>query len=294
MTAVDETPIMRSEIAGPGVYAMPDAVYHGDPAPAADGGSLSSTGARKIVPPSTMAHFRYWREHGEPPKDEFDFGHAAHRLVLTEGAEIHVIDAPDYKTKDARAERDAVRTAGQIPVLTKHMDRVQAMAASLREHRLAARLLSSDRGTPEQSLFWRHPRTERWCRARLDLLPRTGLGRRYVIADYKTAADASNDAFGRAAGDHGYHQQDQWYRAGVRALGIDPDPQFLFVVQEKRPPWLVNVIELDLDARLLGGRQNDVAATRFHRCLEAGRWPGYGDDVDIASLPPWLLKREGL
>jgi hypothetical protein len=288
VTDTIDTPVMRSEIYGPGVYEMPDAVYH------SDGGSLSSTGARKIIPPGTCAAFRYWRENGEDPKSEYDFGHAAHRYVLTEGAAIEVIDAPDWRSKDARAQRDQARANGQIPILDKDMGVVLQMAAELRRHRTAAAMLSLDRGAPEQSLFWRHPRTGRWCRARLDLLPRAGYGRRYVIADYKTAADASREAFEKAAGSFGYHQQDRFYCDGIRALGIDPDPAFVFVVQEKKPPYLVNVIELDFEARQLADRQNDIAHNRFHRCLAEDRWPGYGDDVDVASLPAWYLRQNGM
>lgn len=292
----DDAPalVLRTEIAGPGVYTMPPELYHADPAPAADGGSLSSTGARKILPPSTPLHFQHWREHGEPAKAEFTFGHAAHRKVLTEGAAIVVVDAENYRTNAAKAERDAALAEGKIPLLPKDVEIVDAMAAALLEHPMAARLLSLTRGTPEQSLFWRHPRTGRWCRARPDHLPTTGIGRRYVLADYKTAADASRDGFEKATAQHGYYQQDPFYRDGVRVLGIDPDPAFVFVVQEKAAPYAVNVIELDADAVEMGRRRNDIAHTRFDRCLTENRWPGYGDDVTLASLPRWLLAREDL
>lgn len=285
---------MRVEIAGEGVFDLPADVYHQDPAPAVDGGSLSSTGARRIIPPSTPAHFCEWRENGEAPKDEFDFGHAAHTHVLTEGEAVEVVDAPDWRTNDAKAQRAAIRARGHIPVLDKQMGQVLDMAAALRKHKTAAAMLNPGRGTPEASLFWRHPRTGRWCRARLDLLPRGGYGRRFVIADYKTSTDASDDAFGKRAGDLGYHQQDAWYRAGVRALGIDPDPRFVFVVQEKKPPYLVNVIELDFEARQLGDALNERAADIFHRCTSEDRWPGYPDEVGVASLPPWTLRQNGM
>ena len=68
----------------------------------------------------------------------------------------------------------------------------------------------------------------------------------------------------------------------------------LFVVQEKRRPYLVNVIELDEDARTLGRRHAAIAATRFDTCTTSGLWPGYGDDVALASLPPWATRREGI
>lgn len=286
--------VLRTEISGPGVYDLPADVYHSDPAPAADGGSLSSSGARKILRPSTPAHFHWWRTHGQAPKDEFDFGHAAHRYVLSEGAAVETVDAPDWKKTDARDERDRIRAEGRIPLLHKDMCTVMAMVDALAGHRTARLLLDPAYGKPEQSLFWRHPRTGRWARARLDMLRHKGIGRRYAIPDYKTATDASREAFEKAAASYGYHQQDRFYRDAVIAQAIDPDPLFLFVVQEKRPPYLVNVIELDHDAHLLGDRLNDTAHNLFHQCLTTGRWPGYGDDIDVASLPPWTLKQNGL
>lgn len=290
----DGEQVMRQEIGAPGVYRMPEVVYHADPAPAADGGSLSSTGARKILPPKTPAHFAYWREHGDPPKESLELGKAAHVHVLTEGCAVKVLDYPDWKTKDSRSERDAARAAGQVPILTKHKATVEAMAAAVRDHPFARALLAPGRGSTEQSLFWRHPRTNRWCRGRVDHLPATGTGRYYVLSDYKTSTDASTEAFGKTAARFGYHQQDPWYRDGVRALGIDPDPRFVFIVQETSPPYLVNVVELDDDALHLGRIKNDQAATLFDRCTTSGRWPGYGDRVDIATLPAWELRREGV
>lgn len=287
---------LRQEISGPGVYpGMPAAQYRGDPAPAKDGGSLSRSGASRLVPPSTPAAFDEWRRGGDTEtSDALNFGQAAHTHVLSEGAAIVVVDAADWRTKDARAERDAAVAAGRIAILPKHRAVVEAMAAKLREHPIASQLLAPSTGDPEVSLFWRHPRTERWCRARPDFLRHTGIGRRYVIPDYKTAADASAEAFGKSAADYGYHQQHPWYVDGVKALGIDPDPVFLFIVQEKRRPYLVNVIELDEDAVEVGRRLNDIAVTRFHNCTTAGIWPGYGEGVALASLPPWILRREDI
>ena len=65
----------RIELTEPGQYGgVTPEVYHADPV---FGGSLSSSGARALLPPSCPALFRHKQLHGEPPKAEFDFGHAA-------------------------------------------------------------------------------------------------------------------------------------------------------------------------------------------------------------------------
>lgn len=285
---------MRQEISGPGVYdRMPEGTYHSDPAPAATGGSLSSTGARKLIQPGTPAGFDYWRNNPEPPSDTFDFGRAAHRYVLTEGAALHVVDAGDWRTNAAKAERDQARAAGRIPILPKHVDTVKAMAAQIRAHPWARRLLDPARGRPEQSLFWLDD-TGVYCRARVDLLPHPVGGRRFVLADYKTTKDASRDAIMRSLWDHRYDVQDAWYRAAVRALGLADDPEFVFVFQEKTPPYLVNVVELDRDTLLLGRRGMRHAIDLFASCTRSGQWPGYPVDIDVVGMPAWVLNREGI
>ena len=80
---------------------MDEATYHGDPVP---GGSLSSTGARKLLPPSCPALFRWQQDH-PVHKDVFDFGSAAHRLVLGAGPEIALLDYDNMRTKAAQEER---------------------------------------------------------------------------------------------------------------------------------------------------------------------------------------------
>jgi hypothetical protein len=286
---------LGDEISAPGVYDLPDDVYHADPAPTLDGGSLSSSGAKKLLPPKTPAHFAWWRQHGQAPKAAFDFGHAAHAEVLGRGLPIDVLPWRDWRTKAAQTARAESYAAGRVPLLEDDHAVVVEMAAALREHPLASALLAPERGKAEQSLFWRHDRTGVWLRARLDHLPHpVAPGRRYVVADYKTADDASDDAFSRTAASYGYHLQQAFYVAGVRAVGVHPDPRFLFVVQEKAAPYLVNVVQLDDEAATLGRRRFDQAVNLFARCTRDGVWPGYGDGVSLVTLPRWVTLGEDL
>jgi hypothetical protein len=211
--------------------------------------------------------------------------------VLGAGAELVVIDADDWRTKAAKEAAAAAREAGAVPLLTAEHAQVQAMAAALREHPVAAALFDPDRGDPEQSLFWVDDRTGVWLRSRLDWLPRQPAGR-LIIGDYKTAVSASPDGFSRAVLNFSYHQQAAFYTDGAAALGLDGDPAFLFVVQEKTPPYLVAVYELDALATEAGRARNRRAAEMFRDCTEAGIWPGYSAEVEPISLPPWATRIE--
>lgn len=285
-TTQERTPIIDR----PGVYpGIPERFYHADPVPQ---GSLSSSGARKLLPPSCPALFRHEQMNGQPRKRTFDLGSAAHRLVLGEGADIHIVEAPDYKTKDAREERDFAHADGAIPLLRKEYEQVSAMAEALRSHPIAGAIFQPGAGKPEQSLFWKDPQTGVICRARLDWLPTPVKDKRLIIGDYKSAASAEPRALAKAVADHGYHQQDDWYRMGARALGIgDKDTSFVFVFQQKTPPYLVTVVELDAVARKVGHERNRRALEIYARCVETGQWPGYCDDIHYLSLPAWAERQ---
>jgi hypothetical protein len=273
----------------PGVYDVTAAEYHADPVA---GGSLSSTGLRSLLPPSCPAKFAYERKHGRPDTATFDFGHAAHRYVLGAGADLAVVHADDWRTKRARDERDDARAAGLTPILVADDERARAMAQAVREHPLAGRLFTA--GQPEQALVWQDP-SGVWMRALLDWLPNRVAGRRLLVADYKTIVSADLEACSKALSRYWYAQQAAHYLAGVDALGLAPDgAAFLFVFQEKTPPYLVTVTTPDAVALRVGQARNREALDIYRACVAAGRWPGYSDDVEVVSLPPWIEKSYAL
>ncbi len=265
----------------PGVHQISADEYH------ADRTSLSSTGARKLLPPSCPAKFKWDLDHEPPPRKTFEIGTAAHKMVLGEGPELVLVDAVRWDSTAVKAEVAAIRAEGGVPLKPAEMDAVQAMAKALREHPLAAALFDPERGRPEQSLFWRDKATGVNCRSRLDWLPETD-GGRILVADYKSAVNASTDAFERAVKDYRYDQQDEMYSDGIRQLGIAEDVQFLFVVQEKTPPYLINVIQLSPMWLLMAEDRNKRAREIYKHCTETGNWPGYSTDVEIVSPPAWL------
>lgn len=273
------------EITGPGVFEdLPDAVYHSDPV---KGGSLSSTGARKLLPPSAPAKFRYDQLHPRAPKREFDLGHAAHHLVLGTGPELRIIDHDDYRKKAAQQERDAAYADGAVPLLSHEYDQVEDMAAALRADRVASSVLIAGTGRTELTLVWRDVVTGVMKRSRLDYL-RDTLDGRTLVVDYKTARSAEPAAISKALGDHGYHQQLDFYVDGVLELGLGKNPVPLLVVQEKEPPYLVTVVVIAKSAMDWGGVLNRTATDIYARCLRENNWPGYTTDITAAVLPPYV------
>lgn len=280
MTILD---IEQPAITGPGLYPdLPADAYH------AHRESLSSSGARRLLAPSCPAKFRYEQDHGQPHKVVWDIGTAAHKIVLGDGPELVKIDAEIWNTNKVKAEVAEAREAGKVPLKPSQYAMVHAMADAIRLHPLAARLLEPGAGVPEQSLFWTDEETGVMLRCRPDWVrePINGIT---PVVDYKTADSAEPGAVRRSVQRWGYHQQDPWYMDGLRALGIAERPVFIFVVQEKTPPYLTTVVQLEPEAVDRGRELNRRAIQTYADCVASGRWPGYSDDIVHISLPDWAL-----
>lgn len=282
-------------ITRPGVYEMTAADYHRDPV---RGGSLSSTGARRLLAPSCPAKFRYEQDHGRPDTAAFDLGRAAHARVLGVGDPVKVItgSGKDPNSWNTNATKEAVaeaRAAGFTPIKPEDVDTIDAMAAALRADPYAAPLLDPSDGKAEQVLVWRDAETGVWCRAMIDWLPQAWPGEPLVVTDYKTSSSAEPGAISRHCADFGYAQQAAWYLDGVLALDLHGGvlPAFKFIFQEKTAPYLVTVVELADEDIDMGRLQNRKARDVYRQCVESGRWPSYTDGPVRVELPGWHRSR---
>jgi hypothetical protein len=81
------------------------------------------------------------------------------------------------------------------------------------------------------------------------------------------------------------------YLDGAAELDLLPeDAEFLFVFQDKNPPHLVTVVDLDERALRIGREQMRLAIEIFRDCTEADMWPSYSDDIETISLPAWYTR----
>ncbi len=282
MTAVAEPAVVVTE---PGIYDLTAERYHADPVPE---GSLSSSGVKKLLPPSCPAIYRWERDHGQPHKKTFDFGHAAHQKVLGVGPEIVVVKYDDWRTSDAQAQKALAYAEGKIPLLAKDHQVVLEMAAALRAHPLASKLLAPGTGTAEQAMFWVDEHAGVWRRSMIDWLRNLGPGRPMIV-DYKGLAKVDDASLSKTLVDYGYAGQAPFYLDGAIQLGlVDGDSAFVFVAQQKTPPYLINVWQPDERAIEYGRRINRRAIDIFAECQATGVWPDYGTEIGAIPLPAWV------
>lgn len=262
----------------PGLYPdIPETVYHGDP------DSLSSSGVRTLVKPGGPAKHRA-AVHQD--NDDFDIGTAAHELLLGTGAGIVEVPFKTWQGNAAKEERAKARAEGKTPLLTKQLEATRAMVAAARDRPEVAELLPAD-GAAEMSAYALDPTSWIMLRARFDYLI-ISADRHVTIVDYKTTKNAAPRAFAKSAAEYGYHVQEAHYRRVLRELGYEVD-RFVFLAQEKEPPYLTSIHEFDAAAVREGDRIVSAGIEIFAACRDADDWPGYGNRTYRMSLPAWAI-----
>ncbi len=279
----------------PGIFPDVDsAIYHADSL--TETPSLSNGKLQTLIR-KTPRHA--WLEHPRlnpdfvPPETEakFDIGTATHALLLEERNRIQLVNAPDWRTKEAKAARDAARSVGYIPMLAHQGAAVIAMrdAAMSFVSSMPDELSASfKRATPETSIYWKDSEHDGiWCRARADKLDLEG----GIIWDYKTTAVESPDDFARQLM-NGNDTQSVFYRRGVRAAA-DTDCRFIFLVQEVASPFMCYLVELGASMEVLAEHKVARGMRLWADCLKRDRWPGYSStETFAAEAPAWAIAQE--
>lgn len=254
----------------PGIYSgISNAEYHRSPA-------LGST-SLKTLATRTPAH--YMHEKLNPVhKDAYTLGTAAHSLILeADTSGIVVVPADNWLTKDAKAAKAEALAAGKQPLLTKEMAQVVAMRDAVMAHPVARELFTGHKA--EESVFWKEDSLTLKCRP--------DAWKPGLLVDLKTTRSASPSEFGKTAHEYGYHQSAAHYIDGVKAA-TGEDLPFTFVLVEKTAPYLVSVVELDIEAINFGRMLNDRAKRIYRECTETGNWHGY-PTAEQVPLPMWAI-----
>lgn len=272
----------------PGIYAMSAQEYHSDPVILP---SLSASVASILLTQSprhaALAHPRLSLAYQPDEDSRFDLGSAAHALLLeNDGSKVCVIEAADWRTKDAKAKRDEARANGLFPILAKHNFAVTAMVKAAREFVETTELAGIfTRGKPEQTIVWQEGTS--WCRARLDWLTDD----HSLILDYKSTESAQPEQVIRQIGRMGYDIQSEFYRRGLAAVrsGKVDLPAFVFLFQEITPPYACSLVALSNAYVEIGQRKIADAIDRWQQCLQLGQWPGYSTAIHYAEPAAWQI-----
>ena len=299
LAANDVRPVVRMSELAPGLY--PDiaaADYH-----ARELGVASNTALDKIAQaPSVYKHWVSGGDDDEADTPALFFGKAFHCAVLEPDvfASSYAVE-PTFgyllkhdgsgttaeQGKANRERRDAWRkeNAGKTWLTVQDGKTLAGMAASVRAHPLAGRLLRSA-GQNEITCRWRDAETGLACKARSD----RWLAKLRTMMDLKSTDDPRPSAFRRSCEQYGYDRQESFYREGFAAVG-EPIDDFALVAVSKAAPHLVAVYTQAASSVYEAQAQNRQSLRTLAKCLATGEWPGLPIAIQELELRSWRLAR---
>lgn len=265
-------------------HRLSAATYHADPAPQP---SLSNSIAKILLDESPAkawySHPRLNQDFRRKEKDEFDIGIAAHSILLEGMDNIVDCDFDDWRKNEAKAMRDAARSRGKTPLLSRQASRVRAMVKAALKF-IESCEISSDWQDSDAELTGLAEDDGVWLRMRSDIFSVD----RTVIVDYKSTTDVSPEAFSKQIVRMGYHRQDAFYRH-VAQLLTGRDPHFVFLAQSTEPPYECSLHGCHPSLREIASAEVARAIDLWRQCVQQKEWPSYGTRIHYAMPTSWML-----
>lgn len=264
--------------------------YHNHPA-------VGSSGLKLLAASPLHYYSRYLDPERDPQKETpaMKLGSAWHCAVFEPGEfdnrYIAMPEGIERRTKEGKALWAELLATGKEPLSAGDMDRVLAMGRAANAHP-AAQVLFAQRGLAEVSIFFDDPATGVRCKIRPDyMVPPCDLFPNGLIIDGKSCEDASPEGFARNAWNWEMYYQAALYSDGFRKhFKTRARPEFLWLAQEKEPPYATAIYSASADLVNYGRRKVCPLLELYRRCSESGQWPGYPTAVTELALPAWAAK----
>lgn len=272
-----------------GIYDTDIDIYHSQLC--CSGPSVSSSGLRTILRECPAKFFATSDLNPKrfPPveKESFDFGRAAHALVLGEPqffAKFIISPYDDFRKKEAQEWRDSQKL--QI-VKMRDMALIEDIAKAQRESLQGANAFIE--GEPEKTVVVKDEVYGIWLKSRPDWLPFKPQYR--WICEYKTCntiepRKLANEAFG-----YGYEMQAAMTLDLVEKVTGNKPLGIAHICQEKSPPFLCETRLYTAEQLDWGRNQYHHALSIFAHCLEKNDWPSYTTEPTYFETPYWVAKQ---
>ena len=248
---------------------------------------ISSTELKKIM--KSPMHYRYWKDNPEETDTpSLLFGRAAHKYILETYdfyTEFTVAPNVDRRTKEGKETwaKFVEESNGKDIITREQFEQIDEMRNAMLATPFVSKLIN---GEHEVSFFWVDEDTGLPCKCRPDSMN----DKLHIVVDYKTCEDAETETFMKNAIRLGYDVQASYYLDGVKA-NTGEDYIFVFIAQEKKPPYAVNILQAS-DVFIKSGRETYKALLETYKeCSENNNWYGYmGSENEINSLgvPKWI------
>lgn len=240
--------------------------------------------------------YKYSIDHPEEPTPALIFGQAFHTMALQPDEfdkQFAVLPNVDRRTKQGKAEyADFIEQNEGKTIITQDIfQQITEMCEKLNQNAFFNSLMLN--AEVEKPIFWVDEFTGEFCKVRLDILNTNGSIP--IIVDLKTTENANNKEFAMSAFKYGYHLQVGMYGKGAMNYTKSPEYRFIFIAIEKKPPYAINIIEVDKEFKEYGEITFDEALAVYQSCKETDNWYGYlglSNEMNVLSLPSWISNKQ--
>lgn len=271
-----------------GIVIESNAEYHGYK----DAISKSRLARMSVCP----SYFKWHEENPQEQSKEMLEGSAFHKIVLepdTFDKEFIISPTFDRRTKEGKLAYNHFCELVQsgISVITQEQyDMIEGMRESVLKNPYARKLIN---GNIEQSMYFVDDMTNVQCKVRPDVWRK--VGDRIVIIDLKSTKSAIPNEFAKDVVKFHYDLQAYMYSYGVsKVIGVPiENVDFCFIAVEKKPPYLVNVMQADKYVLQKGEADFREYIGTYKECLDSSNWYGLNGAYDVINnltLPSYLLK----
>ncbi len=296
----------KEKITEPGFYRLPMERHHGQPC---DGVSVTSSVLRKMelaTPADVWAFHSLNKNRWEREEtDALRTGRAIAAFIEggPEELERHFRVLPKNKPsrptevqlknyEDGKASEAAIRSVefwaavekdGRDILTETEWGKICDMGKTMKLDPAASAALG---GEPEITMAWFDEVTQLWCLARPDQVSFSGM-----LSDYKKMNTGGRPFSARLVDyritEHGYDMQMAFASEAFEQIVHEKPDQIGLVFQWDARPHHVILRALDAEDIAMGTFRNKRARLRFRECLDAGYWPGPGEDIGTYRRPDW-------
>lgn len=264
---------------GPLEYESNDA-YH------ADKEYLSSSDLKLAL--TNMMKFEHFVVRGNKKEttERLEMGTLAHDVNLEGGLSRFVV-MPDFKpekklTKKAQVEDFEAQHKSKTIITKAQYDTLSGMHNQFYANKTIKHYMSHHDVHIEQAYRYLDVKTGMQCKFRPDIMiPSEG-----IIIDYKTCADASEYGFRKAIARYYYHLSAVHYLIGATRVFGKPFSQFIFIAQEKEPPYCVGLWRLSKHDIKRSSKMRRELLVKIREAIATNSFPDYSNGKVMDIYPP--------
>lgn len=255
---------------------------------------LTYRGGKKTTPTRALTYSGIKILRDETPADfiaprtkktkAMDFGTIVHKLALDKGDEFTISPYDEFRTKEAKAWRDAAVENGETIIKPADLEEAEAMAKIVKER--IKRVTQGAEYQTEVPFYWQEGDT--WCSGMADVwCPDMAMVVDPKVTGYIHGEKARSHMFNM-----GWPLQAAWYMRGIAAIMPELEGRVKFANLLIKPdePYTSRLLHINETWRTIAEGDCLRALDLFNRCTASGEWPGYGDEIEYMDPPTWAMR----